>query len=59
MKEKEKMMKKLLSLVLVFVLAFSVPAQAGVKKITAKECKGEAPADYPEVKTGKTRVTLK
>ena len=52
-------MKKLLSLVLVFVLAFSVPAQAAVKKITAAACEGEAPADYPEVKTGKTRVTLK
>lgn len=59
MKEKEKKMKKLLSLVLVFVLAFSVPAQAAVKKITAESCKGEAPADYPEISTGKSRVTLK
>lgn len=52
-------MKKLLSLVLVFVLAFSVPTQAAAKKVTAAECLGEQAADYPKIKTGKTRVTLK
>ena len=52
-------MKKILSLVLIFVLVFSAPTQAAVKKITAAECKGEAPADYPKITTGKTRVTLK
>ena len=54
-----KKMKKLLSLVLVFVLAFSVPAQAAVKKITAAACEGEDQTDYPTITTGKTKVTLK
>lgn len=44
---------------LIFVLAFSMPVQAAVKKITAEECKGEAPEDYPKISTGKTRITLK
>ena len=52
-------MKRLLSLILVLVLAFSVPAQAATKKVTAEACEGENPRDYPKITTGKTRVTLK
>lgn len=52
-------MKKILSLILVFVLAFSMPAQAASKKVTAAKCLGEQAADYPKIKTGKTRVILK
>lgn len=52
-------MKKLLSLILVFILAFSMPAQAAVKKVAAAACEGEAPADYPKITTGQFRVTSK
>ncbi len=52
-------MKKLLSLIIVLVLAFSMPAQAAVKKASAAACEGENQADYPKITTGKTRITLK
>ncbi len=53
-------MKKFLSLMLIFVLAFSMPVQAAVKKITAEECKGEAGClIFTAPKTGTYKFTIK
>jgi len=59
--EKEKIimknLKKLLCLALIFAFAFSMPAQAAAKKVTAVKFE-EGKKDYPEVKTGKYSVTV-
>ena len=52
-----KKFKKLLCLVLIFVLACSIPAQAAAKKVTAAKFE-QSKKDYPAVKTGKYSVIV-
>jgi len=59
--EKEKIimknLKKLLCLALIFAFAFSMPAQAATKKVTAVDCE-DGMQNYPAVTTGTYSVKV-